>query len=452
MLLAGLALLASPLLFPSPTYRGEPVAFWLRELCSPDAASRLRAEAAVGDFGSEAVPSLARGLEAADDGMGRRLSAVLARLWPAFARSAVPAARLREQAARCLGHLGSVATPAAPALVRRLGDVDPDVVVAVASALKQIGATALPAVGTGLSDVSPQVRAGAAGLLAAEDAFGPGVRDWRGAVMELLRDPDAAVRGRAARTLGRLGEDRPDAIAALAATVGDPVPEVSGEALDALAGMGAAAGAALPRVVKRLDDSEPGLRLKSARAVWRISGQAERALPVLTAALTDGGARWQAALILGGMGAAAEPAIPALLEAMTREIVHRPARTPASCAQALARIGPATVPGLVRLLEHEDLAVRASAAYALAAQGAAAAPAVPGLCRLLDAGDGEVGVLACQALGAIGRDARPAMPRLVGLSETGTGYLRAAALAALERIADPSAPDESGPKRREADG
>lgn len=426
------------------SYEGKSVAFWVGELCASDPASRRQASQVAAEFGAEAVPPLAHLLRAAEGGVGPRLRALLARCWPAFASPAIPPARLREQAARCLGQLGPVAAPAAADLVQGLGDPDPDVAVAAGSALKRIGPAGLGAIGTGLSDASPTIRGAAASLLAATDAFGSDVRHWREALLALAADPDAWVRSRVARTLGELPEAGPDTVRALSLLAEDRDAGVSEEALEALARVGGAAQAALPVVLRRLEAPDPGLRLKAARASWQIAGEASSVLPTLVAALEDQPTRWQAALILGEMGQAAEPAIPALLDAMTHEIVHRPARTPASCARALARVGPAAVPGLVELLAHEAVSVRASAAYALWAQGAHAAPAVAGLVRLLDEGDAEVGVLACQALGAIGAEARVAVPRLRELSETTTGYLRAAALDALARITGSPAWAQSG--------
>jgi HEAT repeat protein len=71
------------------------------------------------------------------------------------------------------------------------------------------------------------------------------------------------------------------------------------------------------------------------------------------------------------------------------------------------------VPGLIPLLEEDDLDVALAGATALDRLGPAAAPAVPALARTVGRGDEELRVAALQALLSIGRAAVTALPAVI---------------------------------------
>ena len=118
----------------------------------------------------------------------------------------------------------------------------------------------------------------------------------------------------------------------------------------------------------------------------QLSGGGSEAIAVLSELVTArGGSRWQAAEvrwraaeILGGMGPAAEPAIPVLMQG----------------------------------LKDEDPHVRAVVAMALPAAGAPAGEAVPALTELLDT---DIRLAASRALSEYGPQAQPALEKLVGI-------------------------------------
>lgn len=83
-----------------------------------------------------------------------------------------------------------------------------------------------------------------------------------------------------------------------------------------------------------------------------------------------------------------------------------------TAADALARIGPASIPALLRALESEDPAVRARATLAFARMGPEASPAVGALARALQDPDADVRRGAARALGQIGPAAETAIPAL----------------------------------------
>lgn len=86
-----------------------------------------------------------------------------------------------------------------------------------------------------------------------------------------------------------------------------------------------------------------------------------------------------------------------------------------TAGDALARIGPETVPYLIRALQHRDPAVRQEAARVLARLGAAAEPALNELIAALEDPDEGVRRTAARALGQIGPAAQAAIGPLMQL-------------------------------------
>jgi HEAT repeat protein len=190
--------------------------------------------------------------------------------------------------------------------------------------------------------------------------------------------------------------------------------------------LGEAAADAIPDLQRALHDKNPAVRLYAAQALWRVQGKPDQALPVLAAGLKDEAAPDLAAMLLGEMGAAASPAVPALGE----------------------------------LTRHKNEYVRAQAMYALGRIGPAAAPAVPALCQALEAPENKAEVsvrvktvhadgtsesrlldrsvysFAVHALGDVGPGAKDAIPALLKFRNKTIWftYDRAAAEAAIKKI------------------
>ncbi|WP_406443936.1 HEAT repeat domain-containing protein [Streptomyces sp. NBC_00631] len=212
-------------------------------------------------------------------------------------------------------HLGPAAAPLAPALRRRLGQVDLD---------------------------SPRAAELAAPLLAALTA---------------LKDPAAVPE------VLRLLRGAPDGLGAREALVGQAV-----RALDAL---GTAARAAAPVLRGLLDTRHAAV---AAGALWSAEGDADAVLPVLLRELTHGRSRSAraAAEQLGRLGPAARDALPALRRlAGTGRGWERTA-----AAEAWWRIGgdPEPVLPVFRTAWSENPYARGAIAGCLAAMGPAGAP------------------------------------------------------------------------------
>ncbi|MFH1330362.1 MAG: HEAT repeat domain-containing protein [Actinomycetota bacterium] len=223
--------------------------------------------------------------------------------------------------------------------------------------------------------------------------------------------------------LGALGEwwGLPALVAAM--EVGDAF--VAGTAAGVIAGMGPEAAPVVPFLMGQLRSGDDRVFVTAARVIVRISPEAaEQAMPLLVAALEEGERdtrlavirglgrtavpvpaaaidalvpalsgdedpylRAEAAGMLGGMGAAAAAAVPALLAAVAdRGPVMGSSVTTVgeAAAAALGAIGdPAAVSTLIADLESGGPAAGA-AIDALRAMGAAAAEAVPALIEMLD--------------------------------------------------------------------
>jgi HEAT repeat protein len=168
--------------------------------------------------------------------------------------------------------LGPVAAEAVPDLAAILTNEDPAMVAGALEALKSIGPdarAALPRVQTLVTNRDSTIRMLAASASACIQA-----------------KPDLAV------PILLDGLQRPvsgTTKARMTVTIGQPIDGlVTGgpEAAAILLGeCGPAASAAMPALEEKLQDNNQWMRLASAQAIWRISGTANQALPVLLAIL-----------------------------------------------------------------------------------------------------------------------------------------------------------------------
>jgi HEAT repeat protein len=117
--------------------------------------------------------------------------------------------------------------------------------------------------------------------------------------------------------------------------------------------------------------------------------------------------------VLETLGERAEPAIPALVNALGD---HNKFVRWAS-ARTLGRLSPRrpseVVPGVARLLnDREDPSVRITAAYALEQYGPDAKAAVPHLAHVINRGDKDYIIAILHTIQGIGTDAAPALPNV----------------------------------------
>jgi HEAT repeat protein len=419
-----------------PVYEGRPLSAWVTRWIHGSFAEEMEAFRILSSqVGPEALPMLIRMLKARDhpwlDALRQRVNA----FWPGRFPPPPAAAELHAVAVELVKQLGPAGAPAAPALVALLDDDRRDGVLPAGEALIAVGEAAVPALLDGLRAPSPRVRSYAAWAL---DEILPTDRlaEALPGLLALAKSPASRARASAGWVLVRMAIELHDerarkAVEQLARDTDETVQRnvlernVSFRPQTALA----------PATLRSLLEHPDGLvRLYAAESLWWTGHDRALALDTLTQLLREPQYIWAAALVLGRLGPDAASAIPALVEAVRREPVHRPDRIPADSAMALARFGVAALPGLRELLEDPALEVRFSAAQALRELGPAAASAVPGLLRLLRSGEPHAEIVASQALGAIGPAAAEAIPDLRRLAATRQGYPQAAAAEALAAI------------------
>ena len=194
-----------------------------------------------------------------------------------------------------------------------------------------------------------------------------------------LGDADAAVRTNAADELGMLGESAAEAVPQLIQALRDDYEPVR---LNAAYALGTIGEPAVPQLIEVLSDENGPTRRMAAYALAAVGVPA---VPALSEALahTEDAVRIEAAYALTQIGDSAEAAIPVLMEHTKDDNVEVRRYLP----EAFGGIGPAAapaVPTLIDMLENDDdKQVRFEAALALAQIGPAASDAVPVLEKAL---------------------------------------------------------------------
>jgi HEAT repeat protein len=354
-----------------------------------DEAARLWAVRALRKFGPDAAaawPALRDALRDEDEHVAREAADVLARLGPDAVPVLAEALRddrcpVRREIADCLADFGPRARAAIPALVGRLKDEDPRVVLQAARALLRIDRAAavqsvVPVFHSSLKEEKDRGLQCEVVLILGE--IGPEARPAAPAICELLRVDCLPLRRRALAALGQIRAGR--------------------ECWE-------------PLLRFALAEKEAELRAAAAEALWH-NGERRHALPILTEMLRDHRA-WaglEAVTVLRGLGPEARGAVPAL-----RRLLHRPG-DPARLGAALAlwRVAPRVeLSGVVFDPRQETFAVLADLARK---------PAEP---DRLDA---------ISAIGIIGSDEPAAVRVLAGLLHDLDSDVRGAAAAALGQI------------------
>ena len=269
-----------------------------------------------------------------------------------------------------------------------------------------------------------------------------------GRLRKLLRDPDSEVRSSAAVALGNLGPNATEAISELTSLLNDPDQWVRREAI---AGLGAIGAEAVPALVRVLREPEPQLRASAASALALIGAPAREAVPALLEAFGDSSldVRKASAGALGAIGPEAQSAIPALAAAM-REVASNGADIdPTGSGQALGKIGAAAIPVLQEALRDPDDRVRSCAAWAFNTMGPAAREAVPLLVEKLAEGK-YVREGASSALASIGPAAVPALLKALEHEKPTVREGVAEALGAMGAKAREAVPSMAAVLEREA--
>ena len=399
----------------------KPIADWLETLKQPESEARLEALRAIQELGpeaEEAVPALVDTLGDGDVEIRAAAAEALGAIGPG-AKAGIPALiealtdrgvviRAEEGLEKwvpvwylvgsCLGQIGPVALPD---LIDLLDSEHPQKYGGAAQAIHVIGPEAKEAVEPllnmlakdepfprraalcALMGIGPEAKAAVPALTEAlthEDfhtqywacralrEIGPEAKTAAPVLVKLLREGvpseprySASVRRHAAQALGGIGPDAgTKARDALAAALKDPIDPVREDAAIALGKLGPFAQPAVPAIEEALDKGPFSARVHAAKSLWLITGETERAVDVLVGELGDFNWGLLSAQVLGEMGTKATKAVPSLVDLFQSVDLHQRV----AAADALLRIDPeskAAVPALKELLDHEDEELREAA-------------------------------------------------------------------------------------------
>ncbi|MFD6244636.1 HEAT repeat domain-containing protein [Streptomyces roseolus] len=332
----------------------EVVALVGAQLSDPDARLRDAATsflerlfelgAPAADALADVLAARAAGASAAPGGLGRptgrtgRDGALLAlarsgdgRAVPLLARALEGPGEVRRELLYTVGGLGPAAAGLAPLLRRRLAavELDEDLYDRAAPLLHALaavrGGQALPEVLRVLRG-APEYRGDCVREAAARTlgAFGPAAREAVPELRELLGSGSAAVSAAAARALWAVEGDAEAVVPVLVRWLR---PGSSGTdrcaAAQALGAIGPAAAGAARALRPGLTSRDLWERVRCAAALWRVSGETERTLPVLLATWEENRhARVEIVECFAEMGRAASAAQLPILTELTRRRRH----------------------------------------------------------------------------------------------------------------------------------
>lgn len=330
----------------------------------------------------------------------------------------------RVRAIELLKRLVASKDPAAIAgLVQLLKDPDATVRLRAARDLIETGAAekkaALPVLLEGLNDAATPTRLEAAEFLV---RLGPVERQAALSVLlDLLNDPSA--RSRAGKLLEQFDpEQMKTAQPALTGMLQDPDANVRFQGVKLLCRLGPAeAKATVPVLIELLKDQQAFIRIQAVSQLGLIGPDAKEAMPKLVAMLKDKDVlasgvpqtlarlgteslpvlletlhsnnlalRNSTVIALGQLGAAAQPAIPKLIELLS--VTKGTQRT--TVMSVLERMGDVSLPFLIKALDQAE--GRRAVIETLGRYGPRGKAAIPALVKLLD--DPDPGVRALAAL------------------------------------------------------
>jgi HEAT repeat protein len=248
-----------------PRYEGRRVSAWVRELQGKGPAARARAEKALRQIGTNAIPVLRRELRSEDS----TVKLALLRLFWRQDRvriQAMPARGWHVRAALACGLLGPQAQPLIPDLLDMAKGDFVHFEVAV-SALGQMGEGAVPQLVAALADENARVRQAAARALG---ALGPKAKPALTALIDRLHDVDLQVRVNSSIALGAIGVGSGEVVRALANALSDQNSQVRDSVIEALGQLGPQARDAVPALLKMLSDPDELVRTDATNVLESI--------------------------------------------------------------------------------------------------------------------------------------------------------------------------------------
>lgn len=224
-----------------------------------------------------------------------------------------------------------------------------------------------------------------------------------------LTDPDPAVRAASARAVPWVfPEHGASRVGRLVELLDDPLSSVRGAALRGLRRAATYDEAIAARIAAAKDDRDPAVRVAAAAALWRLTNDPSRALPIVAQAVTMPVAvhgppnpQCEAADALHDMGPAAAAVVGELRECLR---TRQHAFTWASICDTLAAIGPAAADAVPELVRAAEGALDASDFMDVADPSVYRVPAIRALERI-----GVPSAAAIQVLERASSDPHPAV-------------------------------------------
>lgn len=370
----------------------------------------IAAVAAIGPAARDAIPTLLADFDSKTASRQRsyyrdqviiRTSYALTRIGPAAIPPLIdglrsPDTMMRIGCARALGGMGPAAKNAVPALIENLGHGDPAMQQDVIDALGAIGEAAKPGLIEALGWNEPRQRATAALAL--------------GAMGKVAQDATTPM-------LARLKSENDTTVRASLLTA---LPRVGADATGAL--------------IEALKDEREPIRHAAINSLLTLRAAQPQIVKSLTALVPDPAFGERAAYVLGRLGEAAAPTVPALLGAIAK-------RTPAPQAflDALVQIGEPAVTPMLASFEKADPATLTREHWVVKCLQQMGGLGAAQVARNLTHPSPSVRLLATRTLAELGPDAESTAPALLRALDDESIHVRAVALTALVAVRTPFA-------------
>jgi HEAT repeat protein len=373
-------------------------------------SNALSAIAAIGPDAKDAIPILMRDLDSRtargqryperDQGFFRSAYA-LSRIGPPAIPILVDALRgddtmLRAGAAKALGGMGSIAKEAIPALAENLGHQDKTLREEIISAFGEIGSDAEDLLIEALGWKEPLQRQSAAFALSAMGRSAPKAAPALFARLEV--EDDAGTRAAILLALPRTNPD----------------------------------GARfVPHLIAGLRDEHEPIRQAAINGLLTVLPARKQIVESLSQLLADKDpvVSERAAYVLGRLGEAATPAVPAIIATIRKQ--QQPSQT---FVDALIQIGEPAVPAIIAGCEKIDPATITSTFWAVDAIRSMGGIAVRPVGQKLSDPQPSVRLVAIRTAGELGPEAESLIPALTDRLDDPEVRLRANALVALFKI------------------
>jgi HEAT repeat protein len=290
--IVALSMLAWPALAgdgQEPYWGSKPLSYWVRALSGQDSDGRVLAAASLAEIAiahgghavASAVPVLLPNLTDPQADVRESAAHALEQIGAPAARPAVPTllrllntdatAQVRSRAALALGRIDPTSEDVITGAARTLrDDLDIDVRVSAAVLLMASGRSAervSNVLTAALADDSHAVRLYSAAALVQT----PNGQSAFPRLLDAVHDDDAALRAEAVGLLVEAGRGREEEVMrALVSVLADNDAEVRGAAVDALGALGKAARPVLPALGPLLRDADENVRDRTVRAVRAI--------------------------------------------------------------------------------------------------------------------------------------------------------------------------------------